>query len=411
MTVARETQETIESLSNVAANVVDTQTIVEVISTNFLYLRETKLVIETVFPYIPEQDVYPDEIASEEAFGTPTAENLDYQQDVYPIDIASEEAFGTPTIRQRPQINQTWRHGIYFCAGFDLTSSALSTFSMTFTKSGKSNITITASDLITAAAANKMFMRGIAGDYIRSIDPHDETEYAWTGYSEYNFMQILEAALNAKATAATWGVTFAVDMVRVDPLTYSYGGAHQYLSITTGVNGNAYLSALSSAAIELTGYTGACGPLEGGGDEYAQYQSHYILIPDDFFPPTDSSDVYEANPIGSQALPDSGAEPYGIERSESVYYFDWTLAYQTKSNTYTTVDDTYHNNGCDALFAHCRTTVPFVAIWDDDDTMGTLHYFRSDSAACKPTRVHPDDESYWNVEFKTICVGRCSLDD
>jgi hypothetical protein len=110
MTVARETQEPVEVLSNANANLRQIQEVVEVISnfiltgkvsqhvveviSNFqLHAIQTQSVVETLSPYTTTTFIYPTEIPSEEAFDSPVLAH-----NIYPVEIPSEEAFGTPVL-------------------------------------------------------------------------------------------------------------------------------------------------------------------------------------------------------------------------------------------------------------------------------------------------------------------------
>jgi hypothetical protein len=295
----------------------------------------------------------------------------------------------------------------YYCAGFDLESPILDGFEMVFSKDGETDITVTAADLVLTAGAGKMFLRGRAN---ANIQPHDAWSAAttgWTGWAQMNFCEALEDVLNAYSALNGWGVTFTVALTRIQ----TTGEPGIFMSILTTGEDFVYLNNLSSEAIAITGYTGGAGPLNVGGYVAAPNQSDYIFVPNGCLPPSEVSDIYEENSLASQAVPESGSEPYGMVRTKPICYYDFTVAYQPKANTYTDISDSDSRFGADALYTHCRASMPFVSVLDASAATGTLHYLRQSDCKFIPKKVHPDFDDFWTIEFKTIYIGKIQLDE
>jgi hypothetical protein len=295
----------------------------------------------------------------------------------------------------------------YYCAGFDLASPILDGFEMVFSKDGETDITVDAADIALAAGASKMFLRGRADSGIQTHDAWSSATTGWSAWASHTFTEALEDVLNAYSALNGWGVTFTVALVRVQ----TTGEPGIFLSILTTGEDNVYLNNLSDEAIRVTGYIGGCGPLNVGGYVNAPTQSNYIFVPNGCLPPSEVSDIYEENALASQAVPESGSEPYGMVRTKPICHYDFSVTYQPKVNTYTEISDIDSRFGADALFTHCRASSPFVMVLDAAAATGTLHYIRQSECKFVPKKVHPDFDDYWNIDFKTIYVGKVQLDE
>lgn len=111
---------------------------------------------------------------------------------------------------------------------------------------------------------------------------------------------------------------------------------------------------------------------------------------------------YEADGFAEDAYTEGGLH-FGIAAGTFPVFNDFQIPLETKAATKSiaataAVPWTYQH-----FFQHVRNVEPFLVA---DGTLNTVHRLRADSARFAPIQESADFDDYWNLDLKTVVVGR-----
>lgn len=286
---------------------------------------------------------------------------------------------------------------ILYTAGWDMTAVD---FELTFISAGQTTFTIKHTG---SGESNTYYLT----DYdSNSADLYSHLEFRWmdmnhdrtespllSDYADDPLADILEEALNAAASAESWGGTFTVTF---STTTGKYTISHSALSFAIGGAGEAlnvlgYVVASSTAASHTSIVVSAYAVLSTL-DNVSRV-----------------SDEYEQPGVASFAVSDGG-QPIGMARSVPIINMDWHQPFETHANTHkrkALYEDGYLMPWTfQHFFEHCRTVYPFVVYTQDFWTgFYPVFHLREDGAHFMPERAIPDYDGYWHIPFRAYLYG------
>lgn len=279
----------------------------------------------------------------------------------------------------------------FYEAAFDLSSLPGNTFNIKFSASGENEVQVTAADVLAEVTNGKsrIFHKLNLNADFTPADPYGPAAYA--DYADCDFAAALQAAMITAAVA--WaGKDFTVSLSTTGYYTIARTGAF----VLEPQND------FSKRLLGLYFYTSPGSHSSHTGTEHPWF----IVVPTlDCISLV--SDKYEPAKIASQAIPDSMALPYGLTRTASPNYYDWTQQFEGKARVFTYEMVVPHVWPFESLVKYCRTVWPLILYTDG---ASLVCFLREEGSFFKPIRTHPDFDDYWHIPFKTLLLGTIEED-
>jgi hypothetical protein len=226
------------------------------------------------------------------------------------------------------------------------------------------------------------------------------TGHLSSSFAAATFGGRLASALNTAATAASWAHAGSFT-VTLDATTLLYT-----IVYGTGMTQVAFSTA---SGRKLLGYAANFGPVSAGAAQtsvVATRTPNFVISPT--LPAVSmSTPNYEPTGIASQAASDSG-EPFGISRTISPLYRDWTQQYETKAKTLRLAAAASHPFTFQELFERCRTVLPFIVVNGFGESYDEMFYFRADGASMSKSaiqRASDANDAQFHVSFGCLVIG------
>lgn len=282
-----------------------------------------------------------------------------------------------------------------YLAAFDVAADkAFGT--ITLTTVGESNVVVTLTSL-SANVADLSRTTTIFHHYTEGVGSWPGvdrlgTEKLGAKHSDSSFALVLQTALQAAATTATWtapsGLTVAYSST-TNRYTIAYATANFTIAFST------------AAGAALLGYTHT---EKTGAQTYAG-----TLSPDYTIEPTqDSASLsrlnFELEDIATQSVGASGIS-FGLSRAVVPIARDWIQQYELPEKTYRLDAASSHPFTFQELFEWSRTSRTFIVYDGFGDENATVHTLRADGSAWSNSTIAYASEAniaHSHINFRTL---------
>lgn len=222
---------------------------------------------------------------------------------------------------------------------------------------------------------------GIAGQ-----DP-DTTE-RFRNFSRNSYASALETSINVAAGIASWPGSFTV----------AAPGSSGGYAIAYSGGANFSITWSATAGRNLLGFTGN----QSGAQSYTGSATPTYMVISTLDYPSNDTTNYEPEAIGNHSISDNGSG-YGISRTTSPLYRDFSQEYETKAKTLRLSASSSHPWTFQHLFEHCRGVWPFVLYIVDQRQ--EVFSFRTEGIPFHPERATPGNDAQFHIPFRCIAEG------
>jgi len=228
---------------------------------------------------------------------------------------------------------------------------------------------------------------------IAAQDPNSTARLTY--FSRRSFGKALEVALEAAMTGWTTPSDLSISWSRTTGF-YTIAWPHANFTIT-------FATAIGRA---LLGFSGT----QSGGTSYTSTLMPRYVIEPTLDTVSNNTLNYEPRGIANHGETDSG-KGFGLARSTSPLYRDWSQEFETKEKTNRTSAATAHPWTFQHLFEHCRGQFPFAVVnggfGDSAFTADEAFSLRTDSTHwdARDFRATPGNDSQFHIPFRCHVEG------